>query len=160
MSESWRSQTDYTSGPALRPGAHPFRKIVGVSPQGIMQIWRGKGGLNALARNSCPDLALRDPAPHPTVFEAKYYTNPSVKTAEAELVRDIYQAFFYLVLPRLPKTDKHSAWAYDFACVLAYDATASGVLLDTWKSLPRKVRAACWTGGNVYVMVLRGTPSA
>jgi hypothetical protein len=156
LSESWQSQTEYTSGSPVRPGAHPFRKIVGLSPQHIMAMWRGKGGVPG---KSCPDLALRRPALHPTVFEAKYYTNPSVKTAEAELVRNLYQAFFYLALPRRPEMGKYAAWEYDFACVLAYDATPSGVLLDRWKSLPRKVRDACWAG-NIYVMVLRGTPSA
>ena len=75
-------------------------------------------------------------------------------------MRNIYQAFFYLALPRLPATMRHAAWDYEFACVLAYDATHDGVLLESWNSLPASVRSACWTGANVYVMVLRGSPDA
>jgi hypothetical protein len=100
-------------------------------------------------------LALRAPAKYRTVFEAKYYSGPSTG-AEEELVRNIYQAFFYRALPRLPKTERHAAWDYEFACVLAYDATPDGDLLEAWKTLPASVKSACWTGANVYVMILRG----
>jgi hypothetical protein len=102
-------------------------------------------------------LALRSPARFRTVFEAKYCSNINAKRAEEELVRNIYQAFFYLALPHVEETKTHAAWDYDFACVMAYDATPDGVLLNAWESLPTKVRSACWTGANVYVMILRGT---
>jgi len=121
-----------------------------------MEIWRGKAGLTPLARNSCPDLALRAPSPYRTVFEAKYHSAPGVVRAETELVRNIYQAFFYLALPRLLETKTHAAWDYEYACVLAYDATADGAMVQAWGSLPTEVKSACWTGANVYVMILRG----
>ncbi len=160
LSESFRGRPELASASPVRPGPHPFRKVVGVSPQLIFETWRGKGGVKPLARNSCPDLALRAPAPYRTVFEAKYYTIPRATSAASELVRNIYQAFFYLALPRLPETGTHAAWDYEFACVLTYDATPEGVMLEAWKSLPKKVRDACWTGANVYVMILRGSRQA
>ena len=158
LSESYRGQPKLASASPVRPGPHPFRKVVGVSPRQIINIWRGGTGVNPLARNSCPDLALRAPAPYRTVFEAKYHSSPSETSAEAELVRNIYQAFFYLALPRLPESNAHAAWDYEFACVLVYDATPAGVMFQAWQ--PTRVRSACWTGANVYVMILRGSHGA
>ncbi len=135
LSESYRSQPKLASGSPVRPGAHPFRKVIAASPRKIIEIWRGRAGVKPLARNSCPDLALRTPVPYRTVFEAKYHTEGNPTSAEAELVRIIYQGFFYLGLPHLPETDGHAAWDYEFACVLAYDATPDGVMLRAWESL-------------------------
>jgi len=160
LSESYRAQSQFASNSPVRPGEHPFRKVIAASPRQIIEIWRGRAGVNPLARNSCPDLALRAPSPYRTVFEAKYHSTPSAVNAEAELVRNIYQAFFYLALPRVPETKKHAAWDYEFACVLAYDATPDGVMRHAWNSLPPIVRSACWTGANVYVMILRGSDGA
>ncbi len=143
------------SGSPVRPGPHPFRKVV-ASPKEILDIWRGKTRLKELARNSCPDLALRDPSPHRTVFEAKYHSAGGTGRAETELVRNIYQAFFYLGLPYLPENKRHAAWNYEYACVLAYDASVDGAMVQAWASLPAAVKSACWTGANVYVMILRG----
>jgi hypothetical protein len=157
LSESCRSHPDLVSGSPVRPGPHPFRKVIGASPRQIMEIWRGKTNLQPLARNSCPDLALRTPCPHRAVFEAKYLSSRGAISAEAELVKNIYQAFFYLGLPHLPETKTHAAWDYEYACVLAYDATADGVMVQAWESLPLAVKSACWTGANVYVMILRGS---
>lgn len=155
LSESFRSHRGLASGSPVRPGAHPFRKVIDASPRQIMTIWRGKGNVTPLARNSCPDLALRVPSPHRSVFEAKYHSVPGLARAETELVRSIYQAFFYLGLPHLEETKTHAAWDYEYACVLAYDATTDGAMLKAWNSLPTEVKSACWTGANIYVMVLR-----
>jgi hypothetical protein len=161
LSESYKGHPQLTSGSPVRPGPHPFRKVMAASPRQIMNIWRGRvPGLKPLALNSCPDMALRAPVRHRTVFEAKYHNNNSTAIAEAELVKNIYQAFWYLGLPRLAETSTHAAWDYEFACVLVYDATRDAVMLRAWESLPSKVRAACWSGANVYVMILRGSPNA
>jgi hypothetical protein len=161
LSESFRAQHELASGSPVRSIKHPFRKVIGVSPQQVMKMWRGEANVPPLAANSCPDLALRAPAPHSVVFEAKYFTLNGVGSAETGLVRDIYQAFFYLGLPRLPESKKSPGWNYEFACVLAYDASRDGVLMKAWRSLPAEVKDACWNGANVYVMILRGadTPS-
>jgi hypothetical protein len=156
LSESFRTQPDLSCGSPVRSVKHPFRKVIGVSPRDVMRVWRGEAGVPALAMNNCPDLALRSPAPHNIVFEAKYFALNGSTSAEAALVRDIYQAFFYLGLPRLPETRRSAAWDYDYACVLAYDASRDGVLIKAWQSLPADVKEACWHGANVYVMILRG----
>jgi hypothetical protein len=156
LSESFRAQPTLSSGSPVRSIKHPFRKVIGVSPRQVMRMWRGETSVPALAMNSCPDLALRAPAPHNIVFEAKYFTMNGITSAETGLVRDIYQAFFYLGLPGLPETKRSAGWNYDFACVLAYDASRDAVLVEAWRSLPAEVREACWDGANVYVMILRG----
>jgi hypothetical protein len=94
------------------------------------------------------------------LFEGKYFSRGSLEFAQRELVTNIYQAFFYLSLPRLLETKTHAAWDYEFACVLAYDASPDGVLLQAWHSLPATVKSACWTGANLYVMILRGSRDA
>ncbi len=96
LSESYRVQSQFASGSPVRLGPHPFRKIIGVSARQVVEIWRGKAGVNPLARNSCPDLALRAPSPYRVVFEAKYHSSGSPTTVEAELAKNIYQAFFIL----------------------------------------------------------------
>ena len=53
LSESYRSQPRLASGSPVRPGAHPFRKVIAASPRKIIEIWRGRDGVNPLARNSC-----------------------------------------------------------------------------------------------------------
>ena len=155
LSESYRSHREWSSGSPVRPGSHPFRKFT-ASPKEVMDTWRGRTARNSLARNCCPDLALRGPGPIRAVFEAKYHGAHGVGTAETALVESIYQAFFYLALPHLEQTKTHAAWNYEYACVLAYDASADRAMSQAWQSLSTEVKDACWTGANVYVMILGG----
>ena len=90
------------------------------------------------------------------MFEAKYLSRGGAINAEAELVKSIYQAFFYLGLPHLPETKTHAAWDYEYAVVMTH-ATPDGAMIQAWDSLPSVVKSACWTGANVYVMILRGS---
>jgi hypothetical protein len=151
LSESYRNQSQWASGSPVRSGSHPFSKVANASATEIMESWRS----NKLVHRSCPDLALRLPSPYRTVFEAKYYCSSSPVAAERTLVTSIYQAFFYLALPRLPETATHAAWDYEYACVLAYDASDRGTLAETWEGLPNPVKLACWNGANLFVMILR-----
>jgi hypothetical protein len=73
------------------------------------------------------------------------------------LVSDIYQAFFYRGLPRVDATKRgHPEWDYDYACLLAYDASPDGTLVAAWEALDSSVRQSFWDGANIYVMILRG----
>jgi len=156
LTESHLNNPDASSGSPVRPGAVPFRKLAS-SPRAVLDSWRARKGQKAvrpLVQNACPDLAIREPSPVRVVFEAKYFCSERESAAERELVASIYQAFFYRALPRRPPTKTAAGWDYEYACVLMYDASPNAVLLRTWKSLPRAVEAACWTGANVYVMVL------
>jgi hypothetical protein len=76
--------------------------------------------------------------------------------AQRQLVTDIYQAFFYRGLPRLAATKKHPEWNYDYACLMAYDASPTATLISAWTALDPQTRRSFWEGANVYVMVLRG----
>ncbi len=135
---------------------HPFRKVLGARAIDIYQGWTDpeKGG--ALTQ-SWPDFSLRDPFPHSILFEGKYFPSGSPEYAQRELVKGIYQAFFYRGLPRLAATERHPEWSYDHACLMAYDASPTGALAAAWAALHAQSRRSFWEGANVYVMILRGS---
>ena len=154
LSENYRHMSTMCSGTPARKDRHPFDKTLAPNSGAVMAHWRS-GKANAL-RQSCPDFALRDPCPYSVVFEGKYFEAGSASRAEADLVSNIYQAFFYRALPKIAGTALRPAWNYEFACLLACDASRDGTLKRAWDSLPREVRDGFWKGANVYVMVLRG----
>jgi len=155
LSESWKNLPTLTSGTPARSAQHPFSKVVGVAPKEVVRQWRGKSKRPALTR-SCPDLALREPAAHRIVFEAKYCRREGLERAESELVTGVYQAFFYRGLPAIIEKPPRPSWDYEYACLLMCDGTRDASMVNAWNSLDASVRRACWEGGNIYVMVLRG----
>jgi hypothetical protein len=155
LSESYRKMRDYASDSPARSARHPFDKVVGVSAPGVIRRWNSARALI----QSCPDIALRAPFPYRTVFEGKYFRRGGLGAAESALAADIYQAFFYRGLARLPAIKKKPGWDYDYACVLAYDGSESGALLRAWAGLRPKIGKGCWEGARVYVMILRGDGS-
>jgi hypothetical protein len=154
LSENYRHMATMCSGTPARAVRHPFDKTFAPSPHGVIEHWRN-GKSNAL-RQSCPDLALRAPCPFSIVFEGKYFDQGSLPKAEADLVESIYQAFFYRALPKVAGTGKRPSWDYEFACLLACDASPDGALLRAWEEIPTEVRQGFWEGANVFVMVVRG----
>ena len=154
LNEFFKGTREMSSGSPVRRGGHPFTKTREPS-LATYERWaksvRG-GGLH----QSCPDLALQAPFPWPTVFEGKYFAGESVGESRRVLVDSIYEAFFYRALPELPATKTHAQWKYDYACLLAYDASEGGTLKSAWEDLRPKVRDSFWDNGNVYVMVLGG----
>jgi hypothetical protein len=152
LSESYRRMRQYASGTPTRVSTHPFSKVVGIRAPAIVRRWKSAAALS----RSCPDLALRAPFPFHTVFEGKYFQHGNVAAAETALASDIYQAFFYRGLAKLPATKTHPAWDYDYACVLAYDATQDGALFQAWDGLRPNIGRGCWEGAGIYVMILRG----
>jgi hypothetical protein len=156
LSESWKAIPELASRSPSRSAKHPFSKVIGIKPKQVVQQWKSKSGL----ARSCPDLALRDPAPHRIVFEAKYFRQGGLPRAESELVTGIYQAFFYRGLPSLVEKSPRPCWNYDYACLLICDGSPDGHIVKAWTSLDPEVRTACWEGASVYVMVLRGPEPA
>ena len=132
---------------------HPFAKIMGASPATIMRQWTS-GRDNALTQ-SCPDFATRDPFPFKIVFEGKYFRKGGANIATRELVSSIYQAFFYRGLPYDGSKKNGPVWDYEFACMLAGDASEEGSLQRAWEALPSKVKRGFWEGANIYVMIVR-----
>jgi hypothetical protein len=153
LSESWKGLPALTSGTPSRSAKHPFSKVIGIKPKQIFEQWKSTKGLT----RSCPDLALRDPAPHRVVFEAKYFRRGGESAAKSALVQGIYEAFFYRGLPTRMEKPPHASWNYDYGCLLIYDGSRDGTVNEAWRSLDRQVRTACWDGANIYVMVLQGS---
>lgn len=154
LSENHKHMKSMSSTTPARSVRHPFDKTFAPSARQVIEHWRS-GKSNAL-RQACPDFALRSPCHFSIVFEGKYFEAGSRELAAAELVKNIYQAFFYRALPRVPGSYNRPAWDYEYACLLACDASSSGVLLEAWNSIPQAVQQGFWEGANVYVMVVRG----
>ncbi len=152
LSESYREMRRYASGTPARLSRHPFEKVIGGSAQSVVRRWKSA---NPTVK-SYPDFALRAPCPYRTVFEGKYFLRGGLTAAETTLATNIYQAFFYRGLARVPETPRRPAWDYDYACVLAYDATPDGSMLQAWDGLRPKIGKGCWEGAGIYVMILRG----
>jgi hypothetical protein len=155
LSESYKQLSDISSGTPARGVAHPFSKLLGANPQQVINQWKDETHGSPVIQ-SCPDMALRSPFPHKVVFEGKYLKQGGIQAAETNLAKDIYQAFFYLGLSYLPETKTHSAWDYEYAYLLAYDATGEGNLLKAWDGFDSRVKKGCWEGANIYVMILKG----
>jgi hypothetical protein len=144
--------SEYCSENAARPKPHPFEKRFGATAPEIMARWKGqsKSGKNTL-KGTWPDFAFRGPFPHKIVFEGKYFPGGN---AEQVLVEAVYEACFYRGLPFVPAAPPKPAWDYDFACVIAYDASENGSVKAAWDCVIPK--AEFWENANVYVMVLGG----
>jgi hypothetical protein len=153
LSESYRHQKGIASGSPASKQKHPFTKSIGEDLDSIIGRWWNQDG-EPVASQSCPDLALRSPCPHTIVFDGKYFRDDSLKTARSSLVQDIYQCFFYLALPRVPRDKTHAAWSYDYACLVAFDASADVVLISAWQEISEKMGGSLWQGANIFVMVL------
>lgn len=153
LCEGYHNFPQFCSGTPARSELHPFTKIISSNAADVIDKWKGKNG-NALTQ-ACPDFAFRDPFPFRVVFEAKYFDRGSTDKAARELAANIYQAFFYRSLPYVAPKRSSGPWDYDFACLLAYDASPAGALLAAWNELTGPVRAGFWVGANLYVMILR-----
>lgn len=154
LSESFRNLPGVACASPARFKANPFQKAVGSNASDIMKAWRGEGGGSAVSRPA-PDIALRHP--YKVIFEGKYFRSGGRQAAESELVKDLYQAFFYLGLSKLPEADGRPAWDYEYSCLLAYDNSEDSTFLKAWSGLPREVKEAFWEGANIYVMILTGS---
>jgi hypothetical protein len=155
LNEYYRSMRDCCSGSPSRSLLHPFEKAMNAGAGQVYKRWAAAEKGPSL-KQACPDFALRDPFPAPIVFEGKYFARGTLDKAQRELANSIYQAAFYRSLPPVPATARTASWDYNFACMLAFDASPGGALKEAWQSLDNKVRKSFWEGANVYVMVLRG----
>jgi hypothetical protein len=155
--EYWHSIPGLGPGTVARIKPHPFSKALGQDPLKIMARWKGVGGKSPSVQPN-PDFALRDPFPFNIVFEGKYSDSESPSTAGRVLVESIYEAFFYRSLPVIPPDAKGRGWDYEFSCLLAFDASASGALKSAWNAVAAP--EDFWEGGNIYVMILRGNSSS
>jgi hypothetical protein len=141
------------SGTPASAHRHLFTKVLGVSAKTLVKTWWGTSKKKPLSQ-SCPDWALRLPCPHKVVFECKVFRKGGMDAARTELVKSIYQCFYYRGQPKVPASGKHTGWDYDYACLVAYDASHKGCLVKAWKDVDSKVAKECWNASNIFVMVL------
>ncbi len=160
LSESWKAVPDIASNTPARTISDPFGKTKLGTKDGrasaIFKRWCGQGEGRPV-KQSCPDIALRRPSPHAILIEGKYFHEGGKEKAGSELVKGIYETFFYRGLARRSETPTRPAWDYEYACMVAYDSTNTGTLVEAWNSIGEEVRTACWEASNIYVMILRGT---
>ena len=89
---------------------YPFKKEFSAVNK-VVKSWWNKSKESPVSQ-ACPDLAIC--FPHTVVFEAKYFRKGGIDAARSELVRGIYQCFYYRGLPAVSGTKKHAAWGYDY----------------------------------------------
>jgi hypothetical protein len=155
LNEYHRSMPSSSAHSPIHPGRHPFRKILGTAAATVYGQWANPKKGDGLTQ-SAPDFALREPFPHRIVFEGKYFGSGSADFAQRQLATDLYQAFFYRGLSFVEAKYKGKPdWGYDYACLLAFDASKDGTLLNAWKNLSLKIRRSFWESANIYVMILR-----
>jgi hypothetical protein len=141
--------------PAWSQG-HPFNKAMGSSLDDLYKRWRGDDPKKRKSTFAavCPDIALL--APFRVVFECKYFNQPANRPATSQLVRGLYQAFFYRAMPTKSPgtTGLKYGWDYEYACFLTYDATGNRRLRKAWCDLDEGTRKRFWDESNIYVILL------
>jgi len=143
-----------SSGTAFFPG-HPFGKVFR-KPEVVYKRWKGDGAkIRDPLIQSRPDFTLL--CPYRILFECKYFQARLKNPAKVQLVKDLYETFFYRALPqRLPGGKDGQGWDYEYACYLAYDATEEGWLTQAWNALSGKTRSSFWQQANIFVTILSG----
>jgi hypothetical protein len=127
---------------------HPFSKEIRKA-ETIYSRWKD----NKIALTQpYPDFSLL--APYRILFEGKYFRTNLKSPARIQLVKDLYETFFYRALPEFPARMRYPEWNYPYACYLAYDASDGGQLLKAWSDLPDIVRKSFWKQANIFVMIL------
>ncbi len=115
------------------PSAIRLWKSLGAKPaETIYRQWKDPKNNFGLTQ-SCPDFALGWPFPHSVlVFEGKYWQK-ALKMPPLAPARDMTftSAFFYRGLPQVEATKQgHPEWNYDYACLIAFDASPQGALVQ------------------------------
>lgn len=148
----------FASGSPASTKKHLFTKRLGMPARSLVDRWWGGGQRQALSQ-SCPDFAFRSPCTHRIVFEAKLFRRGGIDAAKSDLVRGIYQCFYYLGQPSVPSVGKRPAWDYEYACLLAYDCSAAESMTEAWVQKAGKIRSDCWESSNIFVIVLPSSKS-
>jgi hypothetical protein len=122
-------------------------------------LWWDRSKKSPVAQ-SCPDWAFRKPCPYTVVFEAKLFRKGEIEAAKTELVKAIYQCMFYRGQRYMPEVGSHPAWDYEYACLMAYDASEKQSFVEAWNAVRPEVNDSCWDSPNIFVMVLPTTQVA
>ena len=129
---------------------YPFKKSIVASLHDARQEWwQDEGGVHL----ACPDIALLSPLK--IVFEGKLFRENSQAAAKKALVEGVFESAFYRGLPTLLSGRDEKADCYDYACLLAYDASEKRELSNAWANVSNEVRDSCWEAMSTRVMVLQ-----
>lgn len=142
----------YASGTPASPPIYPYKKTLAGTLKTARKDWWGSG---KVLSSSCPDLALRLPSGLSIVFEGKLFRSDSAAAAKSAIVDGIYECFFYRALPTLMKSEELKSSGYEYACLLAYDASPKGSLVEAWNSINADIERSCREALNILVMVVR-----
>ena len=152
LAESHAGLDQLASGKVARPRPYPFDKKWDVPADKVYSRWRGPDA-NAFVQ-PCPDFAVK--RPFRIVFEGKYFRTGGLESAQKQLVAAIYEALFYLGVP--PATAAGREWAYEYACLVAFDASNEQTLWLAWQ-LIEPLHKRFWEDANLYVTVIgRSSP--
>lgn len=119
---------EYMSYNPIRPEGHPFPKTF-KSTAAIYDSWVTKRTKGFPINQAYPDLVIQDPAPTSIVFDGKYFTGGNAIDA---LVSGAYEIFYYRGLLR------NRLHAYDYGCLLAFDASPDQTLVSAWDAVVDK----------------------
>ncbi len=134
-------------------GRYPFKKSVIASLEDARQEWwrEQHGGVYV----ACPDIALRSPCEHRIVFEGKLIRGSTEVAARKALAEGVFESAFYRGLPTLLRGRDGEADSYEFACLLAYDASEGAELWNAWKKVSDDVRESTSKELFTRVMIIR-----
>ena len=138
------------SGSPASLNNHLFTKQFGLSPDDVVRLWWSD--LASVTTQSFPDWAMR--FPYKIVFEGKLFRAGSLDVAKRELVDGIYECAYYRGHPTVLATRDCPGWDYDYACLVAYDASENWTLQQAWGSIHPSIMAGCWDSENIFVMVI------
>jgi addiction module HigA family antidote len=151
--EYHRKFPQLASANAFRKQGYPFSKKLGMDAATIMQTWK-RPTVGLPLNQAYPDLCLSNPFPFKIVFDAKFFEEESLASAEKALVEGVYEAAHYR---GLPPDQTRQGWCYDYGCLLVYDASRGAYLQQAWASVCSK--RLFWDEANVFVMVIRDPAS-
>ena len=149
LAESHTSLKTISGGPAARPVAFPLEKKMGVPAGDIYKRWAGRSDAQPFTQ-PYPDLAIRHPS-YQIVFEGKYFRSGKLEYAERQLVAAIHESLFYLGVPEISARGRE--WGYDYACLVAFDASPDATLLTAWNNL-KGTKAKFWDCANLHVVLI------
>ena len=147
LAESYRGLQQFCGDTAARSRPFPFKKGRKADLSEVFQRWSGSAKKAFI--QPCPDFAVDDP--FRVVIEGKYFRGGSAEFAQRQLVTAISEALFYLGVPASSAGNR--PWSYDYACLVAYDASNGQTLAAAWQTI-KLLKQRFWDDANLYVIVI------
>lgn len=99
LAESSRARQDgITSDSPISADKRLFTKVLGPDFKAVVKSWWGESKKKPISQ-SCPDWAFRPPCPYTVIFEGKLFRSGGIDAARSELIKGIYECFYYRAHP-------------------------------------------------------------